>query len=110
MLCSFLVTVQDADDVGARHHVHLPLEDPEKAVAQLNGAVDAFAGQPGLERVDVLLNRRSGAAMTITVWESEEAMRRSDDDADRLRGHLTLEALGWIDRVSEYELVRSIGT
>jgi heme-degrading monooxygenase HmoA len=85
-----------------------PEADVEKAAQQLDQAAAAFAGQPGLERGYVLLNRRSGAALTITVWESEEAMKASEEVAERLRGQVTLEALGWVDRVNEYELVRVI--
>jgi|AntDryMetagUQ889_1029465.scaffolds.fasta_scaffold42132_1 hypothetical protein len=34
-------------------------------------------------------------------------MKASEEDADRLRSHVTLELLGWIDRVDEYELIRT---
>ncbi|MGI8478625.1 MAG: hypothetical protein ACR2M2_02000 [Gaiellaceae bacterium] len=69
--------------------------------------MDAFLLQPGLSRIDVLVNPRSAAAVTISLWESEEAMKATDDDAEHLRSHIVLEVLGWIDRVSEYELMRT---
>jgi heme-degrading monooxygenase HmoA len=85
----------------------LPALDPEKSIGQLHHVVDVFGAQPGLERVDVLFNRRNGDAVTITVWESEEAMKASEELADHLRSEVALEVLGWVDRVSEYELIRS---
>jgi len=84
-----------------------PADDVDKAVEQLNHAVDAFLLQPGLSRIDVLVNPRSAAAVTISLWESEEAMKATDDDAEHLRSHIVLEVLGWIDLVSEYELMRT---
>lgn len=84
----------------------IPPVDLDKAVEQLNQTVDAFGSRPGLVRVDVLLNRRNGSAMTISLWESEEAMKASEDDADDLRRGLALDVTGWIDRVNEYELIR----
>jgi len=84
-----------------------PPTDVEKTVDQFNEALDTFLGQPGLKRAEVFVNRRSGAGITITIWESEDAMKASEDDADRLRRHVTLELVGWIESVKEYELVRS---
>jgi heme-degrading monooxygenase HmoA len=76
-------------------------------VEHFNRAVDAFSEQPGLRRADVLVNRKSGAGITITVWESEESMRASEDDADRWRSGIALELAGWVQAIEEYELARS---
>jgi len=84
-----------------------PPDDVERAVEQFDKAVDAFAGQPGLERTDVFVNRRTGAGITITLWKSRDAMTASEDEADRLRGEIAVELVGWIQAVDEYELVRS---
>jgi heme-degrading monooxygenase HmoA len=84
-----------------------PPDDLDRAIQQFDAAVDAFAGQPGLVRADVLVNRRTGAGITISVWESHEAMKGSEDEADRLRADIALELVGWIQAVEEYELVRS---
>jgi quinol monooxygenase YgiN len=87
-----------------------PGDDVEEAVAQLDRAVDSFLGQPGLRRIDVLVNPRSGAALTVSLWDSEEAMKASEDEADYLRRDIALEVLGWVRDVSEYELVRTAGS
>ena len=84
-----------------------PATDVDRAVDELNRGLESFLSQPGLSRADVLVNRRSGAGVTITVWESEDAMKRSEDEADRLRRNVALEVTGWIEDVSEYELIRS---
>jgi len=84
-----------------------PEAEVERVIEQFNEAVDAFSGQPGLKRTDVLVNRRSGAGITVSVWESEESMNASAEAADRLRSDIALELLGWIEGVDQYELVRS---
>ena len=84
-----------------------PATRVEEVVDHFDEAVDAFATQPGLTRADVLVNRRSGAGITITVWESEDAMRGSEDDADRWRSGIALELAGWVQGIEEYELVRT---
>jgi heme-degrading monooxygenase HmoA len=85
----------------------LPAGDREKVLEQFHYVVDAFGEQPGLRQVDVWVHPRSGAALTVTTWESEEAMKASEDQADSLRSHIAMEVLGWVDRVDEYEVVRS---
>ena len=84
-----------------------PATRVEEVVDHFNQAVDSFSTQPGLRRADVLVNGKSGAGITITVWESEDAMRRSEEDADRWRSGIALELAGWIQGIEEYELVRT---
>lgn len=83
--------------------------EAEEVAAQFNEAVDAFVGQPqpGLRRLEVFINPLNAAAMTVSLWESEAEMKASDEEADSLRRFVTLEKSGWIQRVDEYELVRS---
>jgi heme-degrading monooxygenase HmoA len=84
-----------------------PAAEVEKVIDRFNDAVDAFAAPPGLRRTDVLLSRKSGAGMAITVWDTREAMDASSEEADRLREEIALELIGWIQSVEEYEVVRS---
>jgi heme-degrading monooxygenase HmoA len=83
-----------------------PAAEVEQLIEQFNAGADTIAARPGLKRVEVLVSRKSGAGMTITIWESEDAMRASEDEADRLRQEIALELIGWIQSVDEYELVR----
>ena len=41
--------------------------------------------QPGYQGVMVMLNRSSGQAAALTLWESEEDMRESERVADQVR-------------------------
>ena len=68
-----------------------PVAEVEQLIERFNAGADRIAAQPGLKRVEVLVSRKSGAGMTITVWESEDAMRASEDEADRLRQEIALE-------------------
>jgi heme-degrading monooxygenase HmoA len=83
-----------------------PAADVEKAVKQLNGALDRLS-KKGLERVDILLDPKTGAAVTVAVWASEEAMKASEEEAEELRSELALELTGWIQGVERYDVIRS---
>jgi heme-degrading monooxygenase HmoA len=39
----------------------------------------------GFEGVYLLVDRQSGKVLTITLWESEEALRESEQEATQLR-------------------------
>ncbi len=83
-----------------------PAAEIDRVVEALNAAMASFSAQPGLERADVLVSRKSGAGITITVWESVEAMKASEEEANRLREDVALELIGWVQSVEEYEVVR----
>jgi hypothetical protein len=85
----------------------IPAGAVDRAIEEIDKAIAAFRGKPGLVRIDLYANRRSGATITISLWETEEAMRASDDDAEHWRQDITLEVIGWIQQVAEYELIRS---
>ena len=48
----------------------------------------------GFKGLSALGDRHSGKTLGITFWESEEAMRASEEDANRLRSGTTEEARG----------------
>ena len=51
------------------------------AVSQVRGEVESGQAPPGLEgaKMLMLINRESGKGLGITLFESEEAMRRGDE-------------------------------
>jgi hypothetical protein len=51
-----------------------------------------------------LVDRTSGKAMAVTFWESEEAMRASEEAADRLRADVAQSLGGEIVSVDRYEV------
>lgn len=85
----------------------LPATDVDRAIEKFNQRLDAFLQQPGLRRIELFVNRANGAAMTVTLWASKEAMDASAEYAEHLREEVVLEVIGWTQRVNEYELVRT---
>src|SRR5918995_315569 len=58
----------------------------------------------GYEGVYYLVDRETGKALTITLWESEEAMRASEEEANRLRSESAESASATIENVERYEV------
>ena len=65
------------------------------AVRQLDGYQGMLAG----------VDRTSGKVVTFTLWESEEAMRASEEAANRLRGDAVDELAVPQPSVERYEVV-----
>jgi heme-degrading monooxygenase HmoA len=61
----------------------------------------------GCEGIYYLVDRESGKALSITFWESEEAMRASEEEADRLRGESAEAADATVEDVERYEVAIS---
>jgi heme-degrading monooxygenase HmoA len=59
----------------------------------------------GFHGILALADRQSGKVEMVTLWESERAMRQSDEDADRLRGATARAAGGEVAGVERYEVV-----
>jgi heme-degrading monooxygenase HmoA len=47
---------------------------------------------PGFQGAYVLVDRTSGKTMLITLWETEEAMRSTTEQANQLRSQMVQEA------------------
>ncbi len=63
----------------------------------------------GFEGVYYLVDRQSGKALSITLWESEEAMRASEEEANKLRGESAEAAGATVEGVERYEVAISPG-
>ena len=61
----------------------------------------------GCEGVYYLVDRQSGKALSITLWESEEAMRASEEEANRLRSESAEAADATVEDVERYEVAIS---
>jgi heme-degrading monooxygenase HmoA len=61
----------------------------------------------GCEGIYYFVDRQSGKALSITLWESEEAMRASEEEADRLRGESAEAADATVEGVERYEVAIS---
>lgn len=86
-------------------------------VSRLHGSSDTGAGAPlgddvlatmqamgGFRGVISLVDRATGDSLTITLWESEDAMRASEAQADRMRRELAAAAGEEIRGVERYEV------
>jgi hypothetical protein len=83
------------------------IDDAERLVAdkilpQLQ-AVSGFAG------VLSLVDRTSGESLGITFWETEEAMRASEAEANRLRGDISDGVGSEVRTVDRYEVSLRVG-
>jgi heme-degrading monooxygenase HmoA len=63
----------------------------------------------GLEGFYHLVDRQSGKAISITLWENEEAMRASEEEANQLRAQIAEAANATIENVETYEVSVSPG-
>jgi heme-degrading monooxygenase HmoA len=61
----------------------------------------------GFEGVYLLVDRQSGKALSITLWESEEAMRASEQEANRLRSEAAESGGQEVVGVDRYEVAIS---
>jgi heme-degrading monooxygenase HmoA len=88
------------------------LEGPPEQVNEL-GRIAAEWVAPSLTQMEgfrgilALADRQSGKVQMVTLWESEEAMRQSEETADQLRGGTARAAGGEIAGVERYEVVLS---
>jgi heme-degrading monooxygenase HmoA len=63
----------------------------------------------GFSKAYFLLDRANNRAMTITIWESEDALLTSAARADELRRGATEPSGGTIDSVDHYEVAMTAG-
>jgi heme-degrading monooxygenase HmoA len=70
----------------------------EKVLPQLN-RLEGFEGSL------VLANRRSGEIVTVTLWQSEEALRASEEATYWLRAFSAEAAGGEVTGLDRYEVV-----
>jgi heme-degrading monooxygenase HmoA len=70
--------------------------------------LDALAQQPGFRGITVGVNRRSGKAVALTLWETEADMRQSEKLADAAREQAVATAKPERDPiVDDYEVIVS---
>ena len=89
------------------------LEGPPEQVNELGRIASEWVA-PSLTQMDgfrgmlALADRQSGKVQQlVTLWESEEAMRQSEEEAEQLRADTALAADGEIAGVQRYEVVLS---
>jgi heme-degrading monooxygenase HmoA len=64
----------------------------------------------GFSHAYFMVDRESGTGMSITIWDSEQALRASVARADELRRQGTEAGSAEIESVVEYEIGMTVGT
>jgi heme-degrading monooxygenase HmoA len=59
----------------------------------------------GFRGILALADRQSGKVELVSLWESEEALHQSEEDADQLRSATARAAGGEVADVERYEVV-----
>jgi len=79
--------------------------DVDSGVANFEANVLPFAKQEG-EGAILLVDRESGEAIAITLWEDEQAMRATEESANALRAEAADQmGAGEAPKVGRYEVV-----
>jgi len=68
-----------------------------------------FEGSDGLSKAYVLVDRASGKALTITLWESEDAMNASEEQAKQILAEATEPAGASTQSEGHYEVALTGG-
>jgi heme-degrading monooxygenase HmoA len=84
--------------------------DTEKGIEDYRTqVVPALRGMPGFVRTYLLVDRENTEALSISVWETEEAMRASEEAAAKIRASVGQD-MGAADiTVSRFEVVVAEG-
>ena len=61
-------------------------DDVDGGVANFRENVVPFTQEQGGKGAILLVDRQTGSAIAITLWEDEQALRASEERADELRG------------------------
>jgi heme-degrading monooxygenase HmoA len=64
----------------------------------------------GFSHAYFLVDRAAGKALSVTIWETEEAMTESSRQADELRKRGTEQGRGSVESVDQYEIGLTAGT
>jgi heme-degrading monooxygenase HmoA len=79
-------------------------ESVERSLAQGEELVPLVRGMQGSRGLLLLVDRDSGREVSITLWEDEDAMRASEQAADRLRRDSAASSGQTIVSVDRYEV------
>jgi heme-degrading monooxygenase HmoA len=84
--------------------------DADKLLEGFESVTDSVEQMEGFSHAYFLVDRTSDKAMSITLWESEEALSASVAKADEMRKEGTETGGGSIESVEHYEIGLTIGS
>ena len=84
--------------------------DPERLLQGFRDATGPLETIDGFSHAYFMVDRESGQGLSITIWESEEALRESAARADELRKQGAETGGAEIESVANYEIGITAGT
>jgi len=82
----------------------------DKMLEGFQSVTEPLEQMDGFSHAYFLVDRDSGKAMSITVWESEQALSASVAKADELRKQGSEAGGGSIESVEQYEIGLTVGS
>jgi len=102
----------DTTESGAFARVsryEIPVEKVDAAISQANPTAPQVRGIPGNTGGYLLIDRETGAALSVTLWESEQALKASVEQANVIRARITERVNGSISSVESYMISATAG-
>jgi heme-degrading monooxygenase HmoA len=82
--------------------------DADVAVSGFDQTIDAVQQMDGNQGLMLLIDRDSGKAISITLWDSEDSLQASTEQANALRERASSVGGLTIEGVEHYEVVRDV--
>lgn len=83
----------------------VPMEKLDDDVRGVDATQKRVTDMPGSLGLFYLMDRETGKTMSITLWESEQAMRDSEAAANTLRTETSEAAMSKVMGIERYEVV-----
>lgn len=83
--------------------------DPQRLVEGFESVSGALEQVDGFSHAYFMVDRDSGKALSITIWDSEDALNASVAKADELRKQGTQSSATMIESVQHYEIPLTVG-
>lgn len=85
----------------------IPADKLEEDLRRTSETVERVSQMPGNKGVLYLADRQTGKTLAVTFWESESAMRQSEEAANRLRDQSAQNSGGRVAGVERYEVIQA---
>ena len=85
-------------------------DDPDALIEGFKSVTPDLEQVEGFSHGYFLVDKDSGKAVSITIWDSEDALRASQSQADDLRKRGTESSGTSIDSVDHYEISHTVGS
>lgn len=84
--------------------------DADKMLEGFESVTEPLEQMDGFSHAYFMIDRAGGKAMSVTIWESEQALSASVARADELRKQGTETGGGSIESVQHYEIGLTVGS